>query len=168
MIRKMRFSLCVAVLFLLQATLVHRFTHRFLRPDLLYLAVIFLGLEARFSGAVGGAFAVGVLRDLGSCGRLGAGPLLLVPATALLVAARDRLVRESVLTDVALTFAFVLGCGLVSALGTWIASRGGALEELLWRAFGQAAFTTVLSPLLFAAFLKAGLVEGTSVSLDAA
>lgn len=159
MVRKARLVLCVAVLFLLQVTVVHRFSHRFLRPDLLYLAVVFLGLEASFAGALGGAFGLGLLRDFASCGRIGAGALLFLSVTAALLLVRDRLVRESVWTDVILTFACVLLCGLVSALAVSTFSASGQLEELAARAFGQAAFTTALSPLLFAAFGRIGFVD---------
>ena len=167
MVRKVRFILCVAVLFLLQVTVVHRFTHRFLRPDLLCLAVIFLALEANFASALWGAFALGLLRDLGSCGRIGAGALLFLPPTAALLIVRDRLVRESPWTDLALTFAYVLACGLLSALTVSAFTSGGHLGQLTARAFGQAAFTTALSPLFFVAFANLGLVDRSAGILAA-
>jgi len=159
MIRKARFTACVAVLFLLQVTVVHRFTHRFLRPDLLLLAAAFLGLEAEWQGALVGSFALGLLRDLGSSGRLGSSALLLVGVTAALLAVRGHLVRESAWTDLLLTFAYVLACGLISALAVALAGAGSDPTALLLRAAGQAAFTAALSPLASLAFSGLGLVR---------
>jgi len=167
MIRKGRLALCVAVLFLLQVTVAHRFAHGALRADLLSLAAAFLALEADFEGALWGAFVLGFARDLGSCGRLGAGALTLVPLSAALALLKDRLVRESAWTDLALTFTYVMACGLAGAVGAWAFTTGGRLSELLPGAFGQAVFSAALSPLLFAALTAVGLVETTSGSLDA-
>lgn len=168
MIRKVRFALCVAVLFLLQVTVMHRFTYGILRPDLLYLAVIFLALEADFAGAVVGAFAIGLLRDLGSSGSLGASAVLFLPASAALVLIRGHLLRESFLTDMVLTFFYVLACDLASALGVGAFTTGGRIAELAPLAFGQALFTAALSPLVFAAFARMRLVDRSSGALDAA
>lgn len=168
MVRKVRLVLCVAVLFLLQATVVHRFSVGPFRPDLLYLAAVFLALEADYPGALWGAFGIGLLSDLGSCGRLGAGPLLLVPASALLVVLRRYLMRESAWTDLVLTFAYVLAVGLVSAAFVAAFTPGGRIGELTLRALGQAVFTTALSPLVFAALTAVGVVDKSSASLDAA
>jgi len=160
MIRKGRFAACAAVLFLLQSAVVHRFSHGPLRPDLLWAAAAFLGLEARFGPALWGAFALGLLRDLGSCGTLGAGPLVFVPAVAGLALLQDRLLRESPWTDLALVLLSTLAVGAASALGTWAFSQGGHLGPLAAGAAGQAAFTTALSPLLFAALVHLGVVHG--------
>jgi len=168
MIRKGRLIICVAVLFLLQATLVHRFSQRFLRLDLLYVVVAYLALEADFKGALWGAFLVGMLRDLGSCGRLGASALLFVLATWATLWLRSYLVRESIWTDLALVFAYVLLCELAYGLGTAALTPGAQAADLLPRALGQAVFTTAVSPLLFAAFIKARVVDRTLGALDAA
>ncbi|MCK4283165.1 MAG: rod shape-determining protein MreD [Candidatus Brocadiae bacterium] len=168
MVRKVRFTICAAVLFVLQVTFVHRFSHRFLRPDLLYLLVIFLALEARFEGALWGAFLLGLLRDLGSCGRLGTSALLFVPATWGLLLLREHLLRESAWMDLILTFAYVLGCELVYALGVAAFAPGVQLAELMPLALGQAIFTTALGPLSFAGFARIGIVEPPSIRLRSA
>ena len=159
MIRPGRFILCVALAFLLQTTVVHRFAYGPLRPDLLLLVAAFAGLEAGPRGALLSAFCLGLLRDLGSAGPLGASALFMVPAAGVLAILRGHLLRDSPWTDLALTFAFVLVVGLAGALLTWLVSAGGALGALLPRAVGQAAFTTALSPLAFAALAWAGMVE---------
>ena len=159
MVRKLRFGLFLAAAFLLQATVLHRFSHRFLRPDLLLLTAAFLALEASPAGAIGGAFALGLLRDLGSCGRLGTSALILLPATGVLLLLRGHLMRESPWTDLALTFLYVLGVGMAGAVGVFVLSAGGELGALVPRAVGQAAFTTALSPLVFAALARLSIVE---------
>jgi rod shape-determining protein MreD len=166
MVRKVRLVLCVAALFLLQATVVHRFSVGALRPDLLYLGASFLALEADFTGALWGAFGIGLLSDLGSCGRLGASTLLLVPASALLAVLRRHLMRDSAWTDLVLTFAYVLAVGLVSAAFVAAFTPGGRIAQLALRALGQAAFTAALSPLVFAALTAVGVVDKSSPTLD--
>jgi len=168
MVRKVRFTLCVAVLFLLQVTVMHRFTYGILRPDLLYLAVIFLALEAGFAGALAGAFALGLLHDLASAGGFGASALLFLPASAALVLMRGHLLRESLMTDMVLAFFYVLACGLASAVGVAAFTSGGRIAELAPLALGQAIFTAALSPLVFAAFVGMRLVDKSSGALDAA
>jgi rod shape-determining protein MreD len=158
MVHKVRTIVCVAVLFMVQVTIVHRFSYRFLRPDLLCLAAAYLALEASLGGALWSAFGLGILRDLGSAGRLGASPLLLIPASALLFLIRGQLVRESVWADMLLTFAYVLVCGAAHALVSAAFTPGPQAGELMGVALGQAAFTAALSPLFFLAFAKLGLV----------
>ena len=168
MIRKGRLIICVAVLFVLQATLAHRFSQRFLRVDLLYVVVVYLALEADFKGALWSAFLVGLLRDLGSCGRLGASALLFVAATWGTLWLRSYLVRESIWTDLVLVFAYVLLCELAYGLGTAALIPAAQAADLLPRALGQAIFTTAISPLLFAGFIKGRVVDKSLEALDAA
>jgi len=158
MIRTMRLTAALLVLYLLQTAFVHRFTHDFLRPDLLYLAAIFLALEADWKGALWGGFAVGLLRDLGSGGRIGASALLFVAAAGALLSVRGHLVRERPWTDLLLTFAAVLACGTAAALARAAVTPGPQCVELLKRALGQAAFTTAMAPLVFVALHRAGIV----------
>jgi len=158
MLRKCRFALCIAALFLVQATVMHRFSYRFLRPDLLLAGAAFLTLEADLRAALWGVFVVGLLRDLGSAAALGSGPLVLLPVTAAVWHLKARLVREAPWTDLALTFAYALGAGFLWAAGTAAFTRG-RLTDLLPLAFGQAAFTTALAPLLFALFSGVGVVK---------
>jgi rod shape-determining protein MreD len=162
MVRKVRLALCVAVLFLLQAALVPRFSYGVLRPDLLVLVAAFLALEADYRGALWSVFAIGLLRDLGSIGRLGGSGLLLVPACAGLVLLREHLVRESFLTDLVLAGLFVLAFSVGEAALSDLFVSGAGLRVLLTQALGQAAFTAALAPLLFAAFEGVGIVDRSS------
>jgi len=164
MVSRFRFAVCAALLFLVQTTLAHRFSYGFLRADLLCVAAAYLALEADYSAAVWGAFALGVLRDLGSDGRLGTSSLLLVGVTAALLFLRQRLMRDSFLTDMVLTFAYVLALGLVHAFVVSVLVSGAEAGQLLGRAFGQAVFTTAVSPLLYALFARVKLVDHSARS----
>jgi rod shape-determining protein MreD len=159
MVRKLRFAVCVALLFLVQTTLVHRFSFRFLRPDLLCATAVFLALEADFQGALWGAFALGLLRDMGSAGRPGASALFLVAASGGLAFLRDHLLRDSFLTDLALTLTYMLAFGLAMAVATAAWTPGPHVVGLVQDALGQAAYTTAVSPLLFALLAKVGIVD---------
>ncbi len=158
MLRKGRFALCVVALYLLQATVMHRFSYRFLRPDLLLAAAAFLTLDGDLRTALWGVFIVGLLRDFGSAGALGAAPLAMVPVTALLWHLKTRLVRESPWTDLLLTFAYTLAVGLLWAGGTAAVTRA-RLSDLVPLAAGQALFTTALAPFLFALCSGVGIVR---------
>jgi rod shape-determining protein MreD len=162
MVRKVRLVLCIGVLFLLQAAVVHRFSYHSLRPDLLLIASAYLALEADYRGALWSGFAIGLLRDLGSTGRLGAGALLLVPACAALALLREHLVRESFLTDLVLAGLFLLAFSTGEAALDLAFVRGAGLRLLLAQALGQTAFSIALVPLVFAAMGGAGVVDRSS------
>jgi rod shape-determining protein MreD len=161
-----RFAVVALLLFLVQATVIHRFSYGPLRPDLLCALAAFLALEGDVRGALVGAVVLGMLTDLGSVGRLGVSALALVAVSAGLLALRDRLVRETAWVDLVLTFLYVLAWGLAAAGGTWLQEPGARLGGLAARALGQAAFTTALAPLLYAAFWKAGIVRKRSAAFD--
>jgi len=165
MIRRTRFALCAAILFLVQTTVAHRFSHEFLRCDLLCVAAMYLALEAEFADAMWGGFALGMLRDLGSSGQVGASALVFVLATTGVLFLRGHLLRDSFLTDLVLTFAYALWCGTVMALGTGLLTPGAQVGALLQRGFGQAAFTTAVSPLLYLLFARVGLVDKSLASV---
>ncbi len=159
MVRKLRLVFCIGVLFLLQASVVHRFSYRYLRPDLLLIAAAYLALEADYAGALWCGFAIGLLRDLGSSGRLGLSALLLVPACAVLVLLREHLVRETFLTDLALAGLFILVFSLGEAAADFVFLRGSGAGVLLAQAFGQTAFSIALTPLLFVVLGGFGVVD---------
>ena len=166
MVRTGRLVFAALLLFLIQVTVAHRFSHGPLRPDLLCALAAFLALEADARGALLGAFALGLLTDLGSVGRMGVSALTLVAVSAGLLALRGRLVRETAWVDLLLTFLYVLAWGLLTAGAVWLQLWGARLGELAARAAGQAAFTTALAPLLYAAFWKAGLVRRRSAARE--
>lgn len=166
MIDRIRLTLCVAAVLLLQICIVHRFTHGALRPDLLYLVVIYLAFTARRNGALAAAFGIGLLRDLCSVGIVGLSPLLFLPATGVVLVLRDRLLRDNLWTDFLLTFGCVLCCGLAAALVTAFLTPGADAPPLLLRALGQAAFTTALSPLVYGVLGKLGVVDESAVFLQ--
>ena len=159
MIRKLRLTACVAALLLLQTTVVHRFSYGFVRFDLLSLLVAFLALEASPKATVWSALAIGLLRDLTSCGRVGTSALLFVAGACGLLFLRERVIRQHIGTDLLLVFAFVLFCSAAWAAGEAALAGGPQLGPLLRRALGTAAFTALLSPFFFPLFEKAGFVR---------
>jgi len=159
MIRKLRLIACVAILLILQTTVVHRFSYRFVRFDLLGLLVAFLALEASFKATVWSALGIGLLRDLASCGRLGASGLLFVAGAGGLFFLREKVIRQHVWTELLLVFAFVLFYSAAWAASEAAVASGAQLGALLKRALGTAAFTAMLSPLLFPLFERSGLVR---------
>jgi len=148
-----------AVLFLLQVTVAHRFSTESLRFDLLYLLAAYLALEARPEAALVCACAIGILRDLGSGGRLGASAVVMVLGAAGLLVLRDRIYREKIVTDVVLVFGFVLFCGTLRAGGVALASASAGWFALMQYALGQAALTAALAPLFFRLFDRLRVVE---------
>lgn len=158
-IRKDKLILCAALMFVLQVTISHRLSYRALRFDLLYLLVAFLALEATPSGALWSALGLGLLRDLGSSGRLGSSAVLMVLGAAGLLDLRGRLFRETALANMLLVFVFVLFCGVVDAGVVAIAERYAQWGTLLGRAMGQALLTAAICPVLFLLYECIGLVE---------
>jgi rod shape-determining protein MreD len=161
-VRTGRLVVAALLIYLLQTTVVHRFSYGPLRPDLLCALAAFLALEADARGALIGAALIGLLEDLGSVGRLGVSALVLVAATAGLLALRARLVRETAWMDLLLTFLYVLAFGLVAGGAVWLQLPEARFGELVGDAAGQAAFTAALAPLLFPVICRTGLVRRRS------
>jgi len=149
----------VAVLFLLQVAVAHRFFYSSVRFDLLYLIAVFIALEAGVRDALWSALWIGLLRDLASVGRLGSSAVLLVLAAAGVLLIRDRVFRESAVMDAAFVFAVVFLCALCDAVWLGLAGHEAAWGTLAGRATGQAAVTAALSPVFFVFFEWIGLVE---------
>jgi len=146
-------------MFLLQATVAHRFSYGILRFDLLYLLAAYVALEANPRGALVSALLIGLLRDMGSTGAMGANALIMALAAWGLTAVRSHVARELILADAMLVFLFALFCGGVEAGGIALFNGSAQWGSLMGQAFGQAALTAVLCPLLFAAYRRIGLVD---------
>ncbi|MFW6189925.1 MAG: rod shape-determining protein MreD [Planctomycetota bacterium] len=157
MIRKARFAACLVVLFLLQTTVAHRFSLRFVRVDLLFAFGAYVALTAEHRPALLAAIALGLARDFGSAGGLGASALVMVGATAAVVPLREGLVRESPWVDIGLMLLFVAACSAGDALLNGLVA-GASAGWLLRLAAGQAAFTAAVTPLLSAALSALGVV----------
>ncbi len=158
MLRRPRLAACLAALFVLQACLAQRFSYSFLRVDLLLALAAFLSLEASHRGALGGAFAVGIIRDLGSSGRLGSSALLMLVAAAGTVTLGEYLLRESFWTELLLVALFILAFSVAeSVLG--MVCAGTASAPLLRAGLGQAAFTAAVTPLLLPVLHSMRIVE---------
>ncbi|NLW50646.1 MAG: hypothetical protein GXY85_07340 [Candidatus Brocadiaceae bacterium] len=162
MIRKGRLIAAAFLLFVLQATLAHRFGYGALRLDLLAALAAFLALEAAPRPALAGAALAGLLTDLGSAGPLGVSSLLLMAVTGGVLALRGPLLRETPWVDLLLTLLFLLAYGLLAAAAAWLQHPGANIACLAARGAAPAAFTTAVAPLLFAGLSKAGIVPSHS------
>jgi len=159
MLRRARVAACVLVLLLLQVGVMHRFSHGWLRLDLLMLLAAYLALEGPPKGALVSALVLGLLRDFASAGRPGASAVVMVLGVLGVLLLRDKVYRHHALMQALYAFGFILFCGLLQALGTFALVRGAALRVLLPGALGQALLTSALSPLMFLVFEHLGLVE---------
>jgi rod shape-determining protein MreD len=165
MVRKVRLAICVLTLFVCQTAIVQRFSVHHIRPDLLLLLAAYVGLEADYRHALPATFLVGLIRDLGTCGRIGASPLLLVPLCAGLIATRDHVLRESFWTDLVLATIFYCAFSVGEALLNILLISQASVRTLAVQGAGQTALTAALTPLLFAMLASIGI---TRPSPDAA
>jgi len=150
---------CALALLLIQVAVAHRLSYGILRFDLLYLLAAYMALEASPRGALGSALFIGLLRDMGSTGPVGAGAVVVVLGVGATLWLRGRVYREMVLTDVVLVFLFVLLCGGLEATGLALLYASAQWGALMGCAFGQAVLTAALCPLMFAAYRRAGVLE---------
>lgn len=158
-IRKGRLIACAAVCFLIQVTILHRLTYGILSVDLICILAVFLALEASESGALWSALGLGLLRDMGTSGRIGGSSVLLVLGAAGLVRVRDRIFRETPLPDMLLAFLFALFCGGGHAMAAVLAERYADWQALLSQAFGQAVVTAALYPFIALICDRIGLLQ---------
>lgn len=159
MLRKLRFTFCLLVLLMFQTAALHRFSSELVAFDLLSLLVAFVALEGTLQTALWTAFAVGLVQDLASVGPLGLSALLYVPATALLVVTRDRLVRGSLPLDLALLFLFLLFSNLGRAVLTSLLNTGPQMRVLVSRAVALAGCSAGTGLVLFPLLHRMGLVS---------
>lgn len=159
MVRRLRLAVCIAVVYLLQACVMHRFSYGFLRVDLLALLAVFVALEADFRPALRTVFVIGLLRDMGTLGRIGASPLLFVPAAAALMVAREYILRETLWTDMTMTFLWLLAVSVPPALARGAFIEGPQLLSMLKAALGTALCTAIIAPLVFMFLHRAGIVD---------
>ena len=142
MLHKLRFISCLLVLLILQTAALHRFSSEIVALDLLCLLIAFVALEGTLETALWTAFAVGLVQDLASVGPLGLSALVYIPGAVLLVSARDRLVRNTLLIDLPLVFLFVLLSNLARAGLTSLMNPGPQMQPLSFRALTLASALT--------------------------
>lgn len=145
--------------FTLQQSLMHRFSAGHIGFDLIALLAAFVALAATAKSALWAGLFLGMLRDFGSTGRLGASALAILPAVMLVWALKERFHRATLVSDVTLTFLFILCFGFLHAAGMLVFSSRGVSAAYLNHAAGRAAFTCLLAPPFFALFRLAGIIE---------
>jgi rod shape-determining protein MreD len=117
------------------------------RPDLLVPIVVFAALFApESSPALGIAWAVGLMRDLGTAGPLGQFALIYLVIGWTIAACRPFLFREHPLTQAAVGAAGAAAAGLASAACTSAFAGGVPLALCLTRTAASALATALLAP----------------------
>lgn len=159
MLRRKRVAVCMLVLLVVQAGVMHRFSFGGWRVDLMLLLAAYLSLHAAEKPALICALAIGLLRDLTSLGRPGESAVACVAATCAVLLVRDKVFRRRMAMQVLFVFGFVALCGTVQGGGTFVLLRGSRLGTLLKGVWGQALLTTALTPPVFALFEWAGLLD---------
>ena len=158
--RKFRFILLAFAVSVLQQSLMHRFSYGYLGIDLIGLLAAFAALSTTAGSALWAGLFLGLLRDLGSIGRLGASALSILPAVMLVRALKERFHRRNLISDITLTFLFLLCSGILYRLGLAVAASGGPIySSWLGYALGNAALTVLLVPPFFALFRISGVIE---------
>ncbi|HKS15973.1 MAG TPA: rod shape-determining protein MreD [Planctomycetota bacterium] len=118
------------------------------RPDLLVPIVAFAALFATEpSRALGTAWAVGLMRDLGTAGPLGQYALIYLVLAWSITALRPLLFREHPLTQVAVGGIAAAFAGLAAAACTAAFTGGIPLTLVLARTLSSAAITALVAPL---------------------
>ena len=118
------------------------------RPDLLVPIVAFAALFASEpSRALGSAWAIGLLRDLGTAGPLGQYALIYLIIAWSITALRPLLFREHPLTQAAVGGVAAAIAGLAAAACTAAFAGGIPLGLVLARTFSSALITALVAPL---------------------
>ncbi len=149
-------ALAVAIV---QQSLMHRFSHGYISFDLIALTAAFVAFHMTGKGGLWAVLFLGVLRDLGSTGRLGAGALCFLPAVLLMWALKERFFRRTMVSGISFAFLFMLASGALYAAGMIAFSPAGASYRYLYHAAASATFTAILVPLFFVCFRLAGIIE---------
>ncbi len=157
-IKTVRLIAAAAAVAVLQSCLMHRFSYACISFDLIALLAVFLALNTTAAGTLWWVLGLGLLRDLGSTGRMGLSAVSFLPAVLLVWALKERFDRTSPVSETSVSFLFLLGSGILYAAGTLLLC-GGAASGLFCHAAGRAAFSAILAPPLFALFRFAGIIE---------
>ena len=137
------FAVAAAAL-VLEMTLLANVAWAGARPDLLVPVVAFAALFAsETSLAFGSAWAIGLMRDLGTAGPLGQYALIYLVIAWTISALRPLLFREHPLTQAAVGGLSAAAAGLASAACT-SAFAGGIPLSLCFMRTGASAFATAL------------------------
>lgn len=136
----------------------HRFSYAYIGFDLLLLLAAFMAINASWRGALWSSFFLGVLRDLGSVGRLGSGALALLLPVLLIGIVRERYYRDVMLSDILFSFVFLFSFGVIYSIPVLFLSRGASVAYLAHAAC-RSAFSVLLVPPFFGMLHMAGIVD---------
>jgi len=136
-----------AAALVLELTLLAHWAWAGARPDLLVPLVAFAALfAAEPSRALGSAWAIGLMRDLGTAGPLGQYALIYLVIAWSISSLRSLLFREHPLTQAAVGGVAAAIAGLASAACTAAFAGGIPLGLVFARTFSSALVTALLAP----------------------
>ncbi len=157
-IRILRLIAAAFAVSVLQQSLMHRYSYGYISFDLIALLAAFLSINVTDRNTLWAVTGLGLLRDLGSAGRLGLSAISFLPALLLVWALKERFDRTTMVSELSLSFLFLLCAGMVYASGTLLLTPGITLS-FFGHAVGRAFFSMLLAPPLFALFTIAGIIE---------
>lgn len=125
-----------------------------IRPDLLLLFTLYLGLYGRREDVVVGSWLAGLCKDLLTMGHIGVFALLFLLLGILLVTTREALFREHPLTQMMVVFLSILCLNIIFLIPFSIYFRLKNFPLLLIEAAGVALYSALLAPVCFFIFSR--------------
>jgi rod shape-determining protein MreD len=159
MVRRFQFLLVLVALAILQTCWIHRLTLPALRPDLLFVLALFVGLKANRRAIVPTCIVIGLARDVFSVDHVGVGVLVCMAGGAAAWVVRRRWFSELALVTALTAFVVLLVVNWVYGAAMLLAHP--ALDINLWLkiAASQALITGLLTPALCRLFNWLGFVR---------
>ncbi|MEA2735159.1 MAG: hypothetical protein QOE14_1610 [Humisphaera sp.] len=114
------------------------------RPDLVLLAVIFIGIHAPRDAALLGAFGIGLVKDMTTLSPLGLYAIAYSLVGIFTVSTQELVYRAHPVTHIMLGFAGSVLAGAVVLIHGWIKGPPASLAEV----FGSALFTALVAPVV--------------------
>ncbi|KPJ63007.1 MAG: hypothetical protein AMS15_02010 [Planctomycetes bacterium DG_23] len=131
-----------------------------IRPDLLLLFALYLGLYGRREDALVGSWLAGLCKDFLTMGHIGVYALLFLLFAVFLSRIREALFREHPLTQMILVFLSVLFLNSIFLIPLSIYFRLKSFPVLLVQAASIAFYSALLAPVCFYSFARLRSVLG--------
>ena len=147
--KALRIAILGVLAAVLQASFVCFFSVAGAKPDLVFLAVVFIALYAPAPSVIPLAWLLGAIEDVFSSGRFGAYGALYLIIAYFILNSRDDLYTEHRLTQLLVVGLHGLLVNLALAAGTALRHDLSALPGTLSIALAGVCFTTVLTPVIF-------------------
>jgi rod shape-determining protein MreD len=144
----------IVLLGLIQNSFLRVISVKGIRPDLLLLFALYLGLYGRREDVVVGSWLAGLCKDFLTIGPIGAFAVLFLLFGLLMARTREALFREHPLTQMILVFLAVLFLNTIFLIPLSIYFHLKNFPLLLLQAAGVALYSALLAPLCFFLFTK--------------